>query len=187
MSSIDLVILGMVQEKPQSAYALQKDVADHHFGRWTRISSPSIYKKVLQLRNAGYLSSETIPGDRFAEKAVYSITEKGQAHFRDLMEQLAGQEVPLLFDCNVLLTNLNKLPLEEAMRLLEKLRNSIAASLQTVSDTAAAYPDLPLAGKAIFTQQRCLYAALLQWLDDFAVQYREEASHDLPKQSDHSV
>ena len=43
MSSIDLVILGIVLEKPQSAYDIQKDVEYHHFSRWTKISVPSIY------------------------------------------------------------------------------------------------------------------------------------------------
>ena len=49
VSSIDLVILGIVLEKPQSAYDIQKDVEYHHLSRWTKISVPSIYRKVLQL------------------------------------------------------------------------------------------------------------------------------------------
>ena len=44
MSSIDLVILGIVLEKPQSAYDILKDVEYHHFYRWTKISLPSIYR-----------------------------------------------------------------------------------------------------------------------------------------------
>lgn len=42
MSSIDLVILGIVIEKPQSAYDIQKDVEYHHFSKWAKISVPSI-------------------------------------------------------------------------------------------------------------------------------------------------
>ena len=57
MSAIDLAILGMVLEKPQSAYDLQKDVTYHNFSRWTRISAPSVYKRVLRLRDQGYLES----------------------------------------------------------------------------------------------------------------------------------
>ena len=49
MSTIDLVILGIVAEKPQSAYDIQKDIEYHHLSRWTKISIPSIYRKVLQL------------------------------------------------------------------------------------------------------------------------------------------
>ena len=60
MSSIDLVILGIVLEKPQSAYDIQKDVEYHHFSRWTKISVPSIYRKVLQLSEKGYLQSDIV-------------------------------------------------------------------------------------------------------------------------------
>ena len=67
MSSIDLVILGIVLEKPQSAYDIQKDVEYHHFPRWTKISVPSIYRKVLQLSEKGYLQSDIVKGDKFAD------------------------------------------------------------------------------------------------------------------------
>ena len=58
VSSIDLVILGIVLEKPQSAYDIQKDIEYHNFSRWTKISIPSVYKKVLQLKEKGYLTSD---------------------------------------------------------------------------------------------------------------------------------
>ena len=71
MSSIDLVILGIVLEKPQSAYDIQKDVEYHHFSRWTKISVPSIYRKVLQLSEKGYLQSDIVKGDKFEVIAVH--------------------------------------------------------------------------------------------------------------------
>ena len=60
MASIDLVILGIVLEKPQSAYEIQKDVEYHHFSRWTKVSVPSIYRKVRQLSEKGYLQSDIV-------------------------------------------------------------------------------------------------------------------------------
>ena len=109
MSSIDLVILGIVLEKPQSAYDIQKDVDYHHLSRWTKISVPSIYRKVVQLNEKGYLQSDIVKGDRFADKAVYSITEKGRSYFEQLMDTYVSEPVPLLFDFNVVITNLNKM------------------------------------------------------------------------------
>lgn len=47
--AIDLVILGIVSEKPQSAYDIQKDVEYHHLSRWVKVSVPSIYRKVILL------------------------------------------------------------------------------------------------------------------------------------------
>ena len=90
MSSIDLVILGIVLEKPQSAYDIQKDVEYHHFSRWTKISVPSIYRKVLQLSEKGYLQSDIVKGDKFADKAIYSITDQGRAYFKELMASCAA-------------------------------------------------------------------------------------------------
>ena len=107
MSSIDLVILGIVMEKPQSAYDIQKDVEYHHLSRWTKISVPSIYRKVLQMNEQGYLESSIVKGDKFADKAVYSITDKGRAYFGQLMETYVSQKIRLLFDFNVVITNLN--------------------------------------------------------------------------------
>ena len=172
MSSIDLVILGIVMEKPQSAYDIQKDVEYHHLSRWTKISVPSIYRKVLQMNEQGYLESSIVKGDKFADKAVYSITDKGQAYFGQLMETYASQKVPLLFDFNVVITNLNKMDREKALDLIKKLRDNLTASAKSIDEYAASYPDIPLGGKAIFEQQRLLYQSLLEWLDKFESQFK---------------
>ncbi len=167
MSSIDLIVLGMVMERPQSAYELQKDVKAHHLSRWTRVSVPSIYKKVLQLRAAGYLEGGAARGGRSADKTVYTITEKGRYYFRQLMEECAGGQVAFLLDLNVMVTNLNKLEKEEGLRLLGLLRQSLTASAHSNRLYAQQFKDIPLVGRTVFEQQELLYAALERWLDDF--------------------
>ena len=166
MSSIDLVILGIVLEKPQSAYDIQKDVDYHHFSRWTKISVPSIYRKVIQLNEKGYLNSDIVKGDKFADKVVYSITDKGRSYFEQLMDTYASEEVSLIFDFNVVITNLNKMDKEKALDLVKKLRKSN-------EEYAVNYADIPLVGKTIFEQQGLLYQALLEWLDTFESQFKE--------------
>jgi len=167
MSSIDLVILGMAIERPLSAYDIQKDIEYHHFRRWTRISIPSVYKKVLQLKDKGYLKSESVKGNRFAEKAVYSVTEKGRAYFERLMDECASAEVALQFDFNVVITNLSRLETPRALILVEKLRKSITKSREKNALYKELYSSIPFAGRAIFEQQELLYASLLDWLDSF--------------------
>lgn len=179
MSSIDLAIIGIVLEKPQSAYDIQKDVEYHNFSRWTKISVPSIYKKVLQLKEKGYLKSTVVKGERFADKAVYSVTEQGREYFERLMEAYAAQPVPLLFDFNVVVTNLNKMDQEKAVKLIRRLRSSIAASAQANEGYAAEYAGIPFVGRTVFEQQRLLYQALLEWIDAFESQFQEsEPYHD---------
>jgi DNA-binding PadR family transcriptional regulator len=173
MSTIDLAILGMVMEKPQSAYDIQKDVDYHHFSRWTRISVPSVYRKVIELKEKGYLRSNIVKGDRFADKAIYSITDKGRTYFEQLMNTYASQQVSLQFDFNVVITNLNKMEKKKALNLVKQLRKSISASAKSSEEYAAKYADIPLVGRTIFDQQRLIYQALLEWLDTFERQYKE--------------
>lgn len=167
MSSIDLAILGMVLEKPQSAYDVQKDIEYHHFSRWTKISTPSIYKNMLRLCDKGYLQSKRIKGNKLSEKAVYSVTEEGKKYFAELMTEYASKPVPILFDFNVVITNLNKLDEKEADILLNSLRDNIMSSLLQTESYAEQYSDIPLAGRAIFHQQIGVYKSLLEWLDSF--------------------
>ena len=167
MSSIDLVILGIVLEKPQSAYDIQKDVEYHHFSRWTKISVPSIYRKVLQLSEKGYLQSDIVKGDKFADKAIYSITDQGRAYFKELMASCAAGPVPLLFD-------FNKMDKAEALELVSALRRSIQSSAESNEGYAREFADIPLVGRTIFEQQQLLYRALLEWLDHFEGQFLEE-------------
>lgn len=175
MSSIDLVILGIVLEKPQSAYDIQKDVEYHRFPLWTKISIPSIYRKVIQLSEKGYLQSDIVKGERFADKAIYSITDKGKDYFEQLMSDYANQQVPLLFDFNVVITNLNKMDKSKALELVTQLRDNIITSKQINNKYSDEfYSNLPLVGKTIFDQQQLLYNALLEWIDTFERQFREE-------------
>ena len=174
MSSIDLVILGIVLEKPQSAYDIQKDVEYHHFPRWTKISVPSIYRKVIQLTEKGYLKSNIVKGDKFADKAVYSITDQGKIYFKELMASCAAGSVPLLFDFNVVITNLNKIDKAEALELVSTLRHSIQSSVKLNEGYAKVFADIPLVGRTIFDQQQLLYHALLEWLNHFEEQFSQE-------------
>lgn len=187
MSSIDLVILGIVMEKPQSAYDIQKDVEYHHYSRWTRVSVPSVYRKVIQLEEQGYLHSETVRGERSSDKAVYSITEKGQSYFNALMEDIAARDIPVLFDFNVMIANLGKMDTESAMGLVALLRESILRSAQITDGYAADNPGLPLTGRAVFEQQKMLYASLLKWLDGFEKQLGGERQNAAVQQSDDIV
>jgi len=174
MSSIDLVILGIVLEKPQSAYDIQKDVEYHHLSRWAKVSVPSIYRKVIQLNEKGYLQSSIVKGDKYADKAVYSITDEGKAYFKKLMNTYSTQAIPLLFDFNVVIANLNKVSKEEALKLIAELKENITFSIKTNGEYAVEYADIPFVGRTIIEQQIILYNSLLEWLDNFEEQFKRE-------------
>ena len=121
----------------------------------------------------GYLQSDIVKGNRNSDKAIYSITGNGKKHFEKLMALYMAEPIPLQFDFNVVITNLNKMEKKEGLNLLERLQENIVASLHNLEDYKTTYRDIPLGGKTIFEQQGLLYQALLEWLDNFRSQYQE--------------
>ena len=95
MATIDLIVLGMLKKESLSAYDIQKDVEYHHLDRWTKISTPSIYKKVITLKEKNYLTTDVVKNGKFAEKSIYSITNKGIEYFQELMEKYSDQEITI--------------------------------------------------------------------------------------------
>ena len=54
MATIDLIVLGILKKESLSAYDIQKLVEYRNISRWVKISTPSIYKKVIQLEAVSY-------------------------------------------------------------------------------------------------------------------------------------
>ena len=83
------------------------------------------------------------------------------------------EPIPLQFDFNVVIANLSKVERNEGLKLLEQLQENIVTSLQILKGYETEYAEIPLGGKTVFEQQKLLYQALLEWLDNFHGQYIE--------------
>lgn len=100
------------------------------------------------------------------------------------MQYHAVQPVPLLFDLNVVIANLNKLPKSDALDLLCSIRQSIQASTEANKAYLTEYADITLVGRTIIEQQGLVYQTLLQWLDDFQAQFEKSETYEkLPDNS----
>lgn len=174
MQTIDLIILGMVIEKSQSAYDIQKDIEYHNFDRWSKISIPSIYKKVIQLENAGYLSCEIVNSGRLKNKAIYSITDKGKIYFQNLMNDLSMSNPSIIFDFNILIANITKLTKPQGQAVLSNLKIAISNAFHLTQEWENEYCNMPFNGKAIIKQQIAVYKLLLDWVNEFEKQYTSQ-------------
>lgn len=169
--NIDLIILGILIEKPLSAYDLQKDIEYHHYDRWSRISIPSIYKKVIKLEEKGLLKSTTIQGSKLTNKVIYSITDAGIAQFNTLMTQLSLASPLVIFDFNILIANITKLPYARSLALIQNLDKKLAEALQAYRTWQEEFSDIPFNGKEIINQQISVYITLAEWLDNVKQQF----------------
>ena len=123
MATIDLIVLGMLKKEPLSAYDIQKLVEYRNISRWVKISTPSIYKKVIQLEEKGYITSVTVKEGKMPEKAVYSLTEAGEKEFESLMLGISAQPVNIFLDFNAVIVNLHSLSPDKQQQCLKQYQS----------------------------------------------------------------
>ncbi|WP_195983664.1 PadR family transcriptional regulator [Clostridium sp. D33t1_170424_F3] len=167
MATIDLIVLGILKKESLSAYEIQKLVEYRNISRWVKISTPSIYKKVIQLEEKGYIKSNPVKEGKMPEKAVYSLTEAGGKEFERLMYEIALQPVRFFLDFNAVVVNLSSLPPEGQKTCLTDIENNIKTLKTYLEENIREkknIPDIPKTGMAVLQQQYILTQAIEAWI-----------------------
>lgn len=167
MATIDLIVLGMLKKEPMGAYDLQKLVEYRNISKWVKISTPSIYKKVIQLEEKGYIVSHTEKEGKMPEKAVYSLTEKGEQEFENLMVEISRKPVNIFLDFNAVIVNLENMLPENQRECLDNIENGIKQLKTYLEENIALKEndtDVPATGMAVLRQQYVLAQAIEEWV-----------------------
>ncbi|WP_023975458.1 PadR family transcriptional regulator [Clostridium beijerinckii] len=123
MSSINLIILGYLQNKEKSAYEMVKEFEIWNLTKWLKISTPSIYKNIIKLCDNGYLNSRTVKEGEMPEKTLYSLNEKGNLYFSELMEESSKNIGNIYLEFNAFLVNIENLPEEKRKEYLKNFKD----------------------------------------------------------------
>ncbi len=175
MSTIDLIILGILLQNPMNAYELIRFIDDKEVGRLLKISTPAIYKCCKRLFKAGYLDGEKVREGENPEKMIYAVNKKGQDRFYKLMEHFSGNVNPFYFEFNCFLLNIDKLEKTKALEMLEKLK----VQLQELRDWIIQHEKEKSSGIAfnarmIVKQYRMLIITLVTWIEETIEDYKRE-------------
>lgn len=167
MAAIDLIVLGMLKKQALSAYDIQKLVEYRNISKWVKISTPSIYKKVIQLEEKGLLRSVCVRENNMPEKAVYSLTDSGEREFERLMEEISAQPVRMFLDFNAVIVNLGGVPAEmqrSCVANIEKNVRDLKAYLEENLREKENASEIPETGMAVLRQQFVLAEAIEAWI-----------------------
>ena len=159
MATIDLIVLGMLKKEALSAYDIQKLVEYRNISKWVKISTPSIYKKVIQLEEKGYISSNIVKEGKMPEKAIYSLTEAGEKQLENL---------------NAVIVNLDALLPENQMKCLTDIEANIKTLKSYLEKNLKAkenVPEIPQTGLAVLQQQFILAQSIETWIDELKLKY----------------
>ena len=102
MAAIDLIVLGMLKKEPMGAYDIQKLVEYRNISKWVKISTPSIYKKAIQLEEKGFIKGSTVKEGKMPEKVIYSLPIPCKNFPHGKQGELYRQIPPMQFSASLL-------------------------------------------------------------------------------------
>ena len=167
MAAIDLIVLGMLKKKPMGAYDIQKQVEYRNISKWVKISTPSIYKKTIQLEKKGLIKGNIVKEGKMPEKAVYALTDAGEKEFERLMLKIASEPVHIFLDFNAVIVNLDSLPPEKQKTCLENIEENVKIMKSYIESNISEkenLPEIPETGIAVLRQQLVLAEAIEKWI-----------------------
>ncbi len=126
MSTVDLMLLGLLMEKPMNAYEMKKVMEFRNVKTWVKISIPSVYKNLLTLCKKGYLDSKVVKEGEMPEKTIYSINEKGKDYFFKLMENYSEEPGMVYIDFMAFTGNIHNIEPQNGYLLVKNLQKALA-------------------------------------------------------------
>lgn len=167
MAAIDLIVLGILKKEPLSAYDIQKIVEYRNISKWVKISTPSIYKKVIQLEEKGYIKGNTIKEGKMPEKAIYCLTASGEKEFERLMLEISSKPVNIFLDFNAVIVNLMSLTPRDQKLCLTNIESNIKTLKAYIEENLRIkenIEEIPETGIAVLQQQLILAEAIEKWI-----------------------
>jgi Predicted transcriptional regulators len=174
MATIDLIVLGILKKESLSAYDIQKLVEYRNISKWVKISTPSIYKKVIQLEEKGYIQGVTVKEGNMPEKVVYSLTDSGENEFEKLALEISAMPVRFFLDFNAVIVNLLSLSHDNREQCVKNMKEGVKTLKDYLEENISSkenIPDIPETGMAVLQQQYILAEMVENWIVSLENEY----------------
>ena len=164
MSSLDLIILGALKEKPQYAGEIQGNLKKRKIHKMIHFNLGTIYKKAVELEKDGYIKGKNVQREKGSDLRVYSITKEGERYFEEIV-QLRSKK-PLLniyVDINDLILTFEFVEQEKRILYFRRIREEISKEKDKLylNRDFNSYID-----ELLYKQQEKLLNALEEWLKE---------------------
>ncbi len=120
ISKIDLMVLGLVLEKPMHGYEINQIISSDHMQSWLDISRTSVYYSLTRLKKQGLITEVVEKQYNKPDRSIYRVTEYGRKLFFDSLARLLAEQDKVFLDYNIGLFFINKFTREKAFEVLEK-------------------------------------------------------------------
>lgn len=174
MSSIDLMVLGLIKAKPKSAYEINRLMEVDKINTWIKISPRAIYRNIRELAKKGYIVGKKKKEGNMPEKMIYSITDMGTNFFLELMTQSSSHPKNMYFDYGPFLANLDLVDKVTGLDMLENLKKKFHREQERLSPFLDKMESYPFGGKAVLSHYKVIFDSLNQWIDELIEEFKKE-------------
>ncbi len=177
MSTVDLMLLGALMEKPMNAYEMKKNMESRNINAWVKISSPSIYKNLIALNRKGYLDDEVVKEGEMPEKTIYSINEKGRNYFNRMMEKYSDEPGKVYIDFVALVANLHNVEPDKGLEMIKSLTGKLSVEREYIQSNIDAKKEfVPFYAISILELYDKMYSLFFEWSEEIARKFAEKNS-----------
>lgn len=180
LTNPELVIMGLVAEKPQYGYQIEQVILQRGMREWTDIGFSSIYYILNKLENNGFLHSEKmIEGERPARK-VYTLTDSGRLEYQEAARIRLTSPHPRSDDFDIGLANLLALDRGEQLQALTSYQTTLQARLVQVNGKYCmdGGEELNTAAYELFGHSIAILSAELEWVTGAIGRISKEQSQE---------
>lgn len=149
----DLVILGLLMEKPRHGYAIKKAIQEELRTLYP-FSSTSIYYTLSSLEKKGFLKKERGKLPNRPEKYIYHITQAGKKEFSNLLSKNLLEVKRPLLNLDISLYFLRFLEPQEAIKRLKNRLKFLKGAEKWLLEEVEKMPQEP---SWAFSRQSILY------------------------------
>ena len=180
MSTVDLMLLGALMEKPMNAYEMKKNMEARNIKAWVKISSPSIYKNLVALNRKGYLDDEVVKEGEMPEKTIYSINEKGRNYFLSIMDKYSKEPEKIYIDFVAFVANLCNVEPAMGLQMIQNLRSNLSKEREYIQYNIEAKKEfVPFYAFSILELYDKMYSLFYEWSEEIVHEFAEKTASDI--------
>jgi DNA-binding PadR family transcriptional regulator len=179
LNNNEIVLLGLLEEKPRYGYEIDKIIAERGMREWTDIAFSSIYAVLRGLETKALVEARTeITGNRARKR--YSLTRAGRRTLKEEVGRLLSEPAPVNDPLMLGLANIRSLDRGEAADKLGRRRAILATQVeQLTARKSEVGGDIFVA--ALFDRTIANRRAEVRFLDDLSEKMTEPASPRSPR------
>jgi len=176
ISDLEVAILGLIYEKPQYGYQLEKTIEGWGMRNWTQIGFSSIYYVLKKLEKKELVTSKLEKVEGKPSRKVFTITDLGRKTMKEKLIDLISWNKKIISPFDLGIAYLNYLKPQEVIDGLENYLKSAEGRIKFLESSVKVQEELksPYYVVALFNRPLLNLKTEIGWVKQFIEKIKTE-------------